>query len=380
MSAPTTTHSVTVRKLASTITSLWVKIKSTFQTLGNMVTDWGSTLSDTNYPSEKLVKTSLDAKADRVFPTSAGNLAALSSVGNLEDSGIGFTTGGTSFLRQDGLWAAPLPRKVIESTDYCLVGTFSSAILGDRAAGAVFSVLSRDSQDRNKAGFLYIKKGRWTSDSSEVNTCFSKFVCMAATVPGTVNFVKFYQVSSSDNEIQVWAQNNQATPLMITLLDPGNLSFTIGTTTQDTLPTGAVEISQYLPAMSDITSGFATVGSANVPVYVGSNGVITACGVVKQAYHHTIRNVYDNTVSTNVKCDLNDRKYDDEGKYTVCVFNNSSTYSTYHAPESGWAQVDTEYHPGNSYYATQVARFYTGNIWYRALNNSSWSTWKKLNS
>ena len=44
--------------------TLWAKIKSTFQTLGNLVTTWGSTPSDTKYPSEKLVKTSLDAKAN----------------------------------------------------------------------------------------------------------------------------------------------------------------------------------------------------------------------------------------------------------------------------------------------------------------------------
>lgn len=42
--------------------TLWAKIKSTFQTLGNLVTAWGSTPSDTKYPSEKLVKTALDAK------------------------------------------------------------------------------------------------------------------------------------------------------------------------------------------------------------------------------------------------------------------------------------------------------------------------------
>lgn len=45
------------------LNTLWAKIKSTFQTLGNLVTAWGSTPSDANYPSEKLVKTSLDAKA-----------------------------------------------------------------------------------------------------------------------------------------------------------------------------------------------------------------------------------------------------------------------------------------------------------------------------
>lgn len=46
--------------------TFWAKIKSTFQTLGNLVTSWGSTPSDTKYPSEKLVKTSLDGKVDKV--------------------------------------------------------------------------------------------------------------------------------------------------------------------------------------------------------------------------------------------------------------------------------------------------------------------------
>lgn len=45
--------------------TFWAKIKSTFQTLGNLVTSWGSTPSDTKYPSEKLVKDSLQGKVDK---------------------------------------------------------------------------------------------------------------------------------------------------------------------------------------------------------------------------------------------------------------------------------------------------------------------------
>lgn len=45
--------------------TLWAKIKSTFQTLGNLVTSWDSTPSDSKYPSEKLVKTSLDGKVNK---------------------------------------------------------------------------------------------------------------------------------------------------------------------------------------------------------------------------------------------------------------------------------------------------------------------------
>lgn len=65
MAAPTSTNEVTARKFSSSISALWTKIKSTFQTLGNLVTTltgWSGTPSDTKYPSEKLVKTSLDAK------------------------------------------------------------------------------------------------------------------------------------------------------------------------------------------------------------------------------------------------------------------------------------------------------------------------------
>ena len=64
MAAPTSTNEVTARKFSSSISALWTKIKSTFQTLGNLVTAWGSTPADTKYPSEKLVKDSLDGKSN----------------------------------------------------------------------------------------------------------------------------------------------------------------------------------------------------------------------------------------------------------------------------------------------------------------------------
>ena len=67
--------------------TLWAKIKSTFQTLGDLVTSWSTTPSDTKYPSEKLVKNSLDAKADKVANATANNLAGLDANGNLTDSG-----------------------------------------------------------------------------------------------------------------------------------------------------------------------------------------------------------------------------------------------------------------------------------------------------
>lgn len=53
----------------------------------NKVTSWSSTVNDTHYPSEKLVKGSLDNKADKVSGATNGNFAGLDSNGNLTDSG-----------------------------------------------------------------------------------------------------------------------------------------------------------------------------------------------------------------------------------------------------------------------------------------------------
>lgn len=53
----------------------------------NKVTSWSSTTTNTNYPSEKLVKDSLDGKADKVASATAGDIATLDANGNLVDSG-----------------------------------------------------------------------------------------------------------------------------------------------------------------------------------------------------------------------------------------------------------------------------------------------------
>jgi len=53
----------------------------------NKVTSWSSTTTDTHYPSEKLVKDSLDGKADKVSSATANDIAILDANGNLVDSG-----------------------------------------------------------------------------------------------------------------------------------------------------------------------------------------------------------------------------------------------------------------------------------------------------
>lgn len=53
----------------------------------NKVSTWSQTPTDTHYPSEKLVKQSLDSKADKVASATAGNFAGLDGNGNITDSG-----------------------------------------------------------------------------------------------------------------------------------------------------------------------------------------------------------------------------------------------------------------------------------------------------
>ena len=53
----------------------------------NKVTTWSNSPTDSHYPSEKLVITSLKDKADKVTNATAGNFAGLDTYGNLTDSG-----------------------------------------------------------------------------------------------------------------------------------------------------------------------------------------------------------------------------------------------------------------------------------------------------
>ena len=64
MAAPTSTNEVTARKLSSSISALWTKIKSTFQPVADRVTSIraASSATDNNYPTEKAVRTELDKK------------------------------------------------------------------------------------------------------------------------------------------------------------------------------------------------------------------------------------------------------------------------------------------------------------------------------
>jgi len=62
------------------LNKLWAKIKSWFQTIDNLVTSWGSTPSDTKYPSEKLVKTSLDGTVQSITFNETTNTASSGNI------------------------------------------------------------------------------------------------------------------------------------------------------------------------------------------------------------------------------------------------------------------------------------------------------------
>lgn len=73
MAAPTSTNVVTARKLSSSISALWTKIKSTFQPVADRVTSIraASSATDTKYPTEKAVRTELDKMAPGAITTDA---------------------------------------------------------------------------------------------------------------------------------------------------------------------------------------------------------------------------------------------------------------------------------------------------------------------
>lgn len=85
-SGVTPNFGLTVTEADGKITGVTVDSDNT-ENKNNKVTSWSSTVTDTNYPSEKLVKNSLDNKADKVSGATNGNFAGLDANGNLTDSG-----------------------------------------------------------------------------------------------------------------------------------------------------------------------------------------------------------------------------------------------------------------------------------------------------
>ena len=104
---------------------MWDKIKSTFQTLGNLVTAWGSTPSDTKYPSEKLVKTALDAKA----PNAPSEVAIATGDKPL----IADSSDGNKIKRASTSFDTEVPNTFLKRN-----GTFGKVLYADEGWGGLF--------------------------------------------------------------------------------------------------------------------------------------------------------------------------------------------------------------------------------------------------
>ena len=120
---------------------------STKQPVADRVTAWGSTPSDTKYPSEKLVKTSLDAKGPNVpsevaIATGDSPLIADSSDGNkVKRANITFDTGvPTTYLCRNGVFNA------VKEADVVWGGSFraelSPAEFGNMARNLVHNPIT----------------------------------------------------------------------------------------------------------------------------------------------------------------------------------------------------------------------------------------------
>lgn len=194
--------------------TFWAKIKSTFQTLGNLVTTWGSTPSDTKYPSEKLVKDSISGKMD----TSASNATAPSSSGgdgatatllnNLSDgtSDIVTTDNGDNVLivttdNGGSVTNKWYKRKLVKLIPW-IINKLGSRLVYDCGAG------STSSDDHNAALAAFVA-GKWVIIHKDNNV----YYCVGTYQSG----LRFRKLSNSATGISVstlnWTSGSEPTSL-----------------------------------------------------------------------------------------------------------------------------------------------------------------------
>ena len=104
-----------------------------FQLVTNKVTSWGSTTSDDKYPSEKLVKDSLDAKASSTH--THGNITNDGKLGTA--SRFVVTDSSKNITVQEKLGNITLDGKVGSSADYFLYTTTSGTVTSKQKIGNI---------------------------------------------------------------------------------------------------------------------------------------------------------------------------------------------------------------------------------------------------
>lgn len=159
--------------------TFWAKIKSTFQTLGNLVTAWGSTPSDTKYPSEKLVKTSLDGRAssshthtvkingaDKTIAATGGtavNLGTYTEFAHVSDTAV---IGNDSPAADCKTYFVNNVANGSCKVVYCKNGQEYTIIFSKQSGGAYGNIIKYGCPQK----YIYIlryKNGEWQSDDWE---------------------------------------------------------------------------------------------------------------------------------------------------------------------------------------------------------------------
>jgi hypothetical protein len=169
-----------------------------------------------------------------------------------------------------------------KSRGYQCIGTFTSSPNNNRDshyAGAIIAFVSRDGSDLDKAGFIYLRKGKYTADGSTYYDQTSKVVIDSCTNNGNQIGIQFYEEigNSLDYSIKLWVKNAGSFPVTYSIVDPGSMVFSPSTATSDTQPEGSVRIPQYVNVKkkesdNDNHSINNAVGSTNTPVYVKETG------------------------------------------------------------------------------------------------------------
>lgn len=299
------------------LTTFWAKIKSTFQTLGNLQTSWGSSPSDTKYPSEKLVKTALDAKLDtkvkataktdnvnyKILATASASPTSGSATEAVYDTDVTLNpstnTISANISGASGSVAAAF-NQTDSSKDWLEIGTFQHSDSNVMFAGLTLAVQFRANDSRNECGILWLSTGEYKASggysNADVVATFSTISRRSATKTGT--FALYYNTlgTTSTSGVKLYAKVQGYSSVYVTPVNAVKGSWVPSMTYLASEPATKVEVSYY--ALLRTTPGTA-VGSQSTPVFIDSYGRVQACTL--QPNDDVALILYGDSTYSNVK-------------------------------------------------------------------------------
>lgn len=246
--------------------TLWAKIKNTFQTLGNKVTNVRATssASDDKYPSEKAVATALDAKTDKTGVISFVDAKlGKSTVAWYKLAQRAFTT---TSGRCNSSWIVT----VSDSNDSFAITNFILEMsVKSGASGDALSVLKCQSSPINPSN----NRSRLTD---------TKFRIVVTGTSGSSSIALYCKQGASNIYVSI---RELAAGLQNQAISKGDwtyISYNSSTPGETEEPTGSVykDMNWFFAAKDDHTHGDITddgkIGStANLPVITGQSGAVT---------------------------------------------------------------------------------------------------------